>query len=193
MLAHKITTNSLPDLISPTTNSLISQHLHHSQHHFLPMRLSQHQMCAIFSVFTMCQRQILAVIAGTGDNQALDNRNSGENTIGIDVDAPAVTASPSTENNEPSLIARTHGEDSSSDLKRSSNSRGSSNSKGGSKNGDETSSGNKSKEDKAKKEKMAKIQKRAKQIEEDNKRRHEAAKAKGFVYQSYDSNDINEV
>ena len=162
------------------------------------MRLSQRHMCAIFSVFTMCLRQILAALAGTGDNQALDNRNSGKNTIGIDIDAPAVTASPSTENNEPSLIARTHGKDSSSDskggsnLKRSSNSEGGSNSKGGSKNGDETSSGNESKEDKAEKEKEAKIQKRAKQIEEDYKRRHEAAKAKGNVYEVYDSNDMDD-
>ncbi|KIN03174.1 hypothetical protein OIDMADRAFT_27624 [Oidiodendron maius Zn] len=107
----------------------------------------------------MCLRQILATLAGTGDNQALDNCNSSENTIGVDIDTPAVTASPSTENNEPSLITRTHGEDLSSDskgstnLKRGSNSEGGSNSKGGSKNGDETSSGKESKEDKAEKEK----------------------------------------
>ena len=38
----------------------------------------------------MCLRQSLAALAalvGTGGNQALDNRNSGGNTIGIDIDA----------------------------------------------------------------------------------------------------------
>lgn len=143
-------------------------------------------MCAIMNVFTMCQRKIRAVLAGTGDNQAPENRNSGENTIGIDVDAPTMTASSSTENNKPSLIAKPHGEDSSNDSK------GSSNSKDGGKDGDETSSGNESKEAKAQKEKMAKIQKRAKAIEEGNKKRHEAAKAKGNVYQVYDPNEMNE-
>ncbi len=135
----------------------------------------------------MCQRQILAVLAGTVDIQALDNCKSGEKTIGIDVDVLAVTASPSTVNNKSSSIAGTHGED------LSSNSKLSVNSKGGSKSGGESGSGNESKEDKAKKEKMAKIHKRAHQIAEDNKRRSEAAKAEGFVYDLHDSNDINEV
>jgi len=54
----------------------------------------------------MCQRQIFAAPTGTGDDQALANRNTGENTIGIDVGAPAVIANRNTENNEPSVIAR---------------------------------------------------------------------------------------
>ncbi|KIM97236.1 hypothetical protein OIDMADRAFT_20477 [Oidiodendron maius Zn] len=42
------------------------------------MRLCQRLMFAIFSIYTMCQLHILAAPAGTGDNQALDNQNSGE-------------------------------------------------------------------------------------------------------------------
>lgn len=133
----------------------------------------------------MCLRQILAAHASTGDKQTLDNRSIGENTIGIDINAPAVTASPSTENNEPSSIARTPGEDLISDSK------GNSNFKRGSEIRDETSSG-KSREDNAEKEREAKIRKRAKQIEEDYKRRLEAAKAKGNVYEVYNSNDMTD-
>ena len=144
------------------------------------MRPPQCQMCAIFSVFTVFQRQILAGPAGTGNNQALDNRNSGENTIGIDVDARAVIAGPSTENNEPSLITKTYGEDSSSNLKDIS------------RDGGETSSGIESK-DKAEKEKWDKIRKRAKKIAEENRKRDAAARAKGFVYELYDPNDIDVV
>ena len=123
----------------------------------------------------MCQRRIHAALAGTGDNEALDNRNSGENTIGINVDAPAVTVSPSTGNNKPPSIATTRKKYSSSD------------SKGSSRGGEETSSGNESKENKAEKEKekWAKIRKGAKQIQKDNQRRWKAAKAKGNVYEGH--------
>ena len=89
----------------------------------------------------MCLCQILAALACKGDNQALGNRNGGENTIGIDVDAPAVIASPSTENKGPSLVASTQSDDSSSDLKR------------GTQNGGETSSCNQGNNDKAEEEK----------------------------------------
>ncbi|OBT65473.1 hypothetical protein VE03_05017 [Pseudogymnoascus sp. 23342-1-I1] len=82
-------------------------------------------------------RQIIAALTGTSDNQALGNRKSGKNNIEINVNTPAVIANPSTKKNKPTLIARTHGEGSSSD------------SKGGIRNGDETSAGNESKRDKA--------------------------------------------
>jgi hypothetical protein len=135
----------------------------------------------------MCQRQILSAVAGTGDNQALDNRNSGENTIGINVDVPAVIAVRSTENKDPSLVARTHGAGSISDSKGGS-------AKRGSQNGDEPSSDKESEEDKKKKkERAAKIKERAKKIREENEKRWEAAKAKGNGYELYDPNDINEV
>ncbi|KAI9663973.1 MAG: hypothetical protein M1821_007464 [Bathelium mastoideum] len=134
-------------------------------------------MFAIFSVITTCLRQILAVLAGTCDNQPLDNGNSGEKTVRIGVDARAVTASRSTESDKPLLIAGAKGEDSSS------------NSKGGSQNGDEISSSNDS-DKTGKKEKWEKRAKRAKRIQKENKERDEALKAKGLQYQYYDPNEI---
>jgi len=129
----------------------------------------------------MCLCQIFAALTGKGGNQALNNRNSVENNLGINnIDTPAVTATPSTENNKPSLIARTDSEDLSS------------NSKSGNKNG-ETSSDNESNKDKAKekaeKEKWDRIRKSAERIRDENIARHGLG---GSGYACYNSNDMDE-
>ncbi|KFY12773.1 hypothetical protein V492_03669 [Pseudogymnoascus sp. VKM F-4246] len=126
----------------------------------------------------MCLRQILAAFTTTSDNKALNNRNSGKSTIGINVDAQTAAASPSTMNSEPSLIAKTHGDGSRSD------------SKGGNRNGGETSSGTKSKEGRSEEEIWAAIKERSKKNAEDYKKRQKALKAKGVGYAGYFGNDL---
>jgi len=141
----------------------------------------------------MCQRQILAAPAGTDDNQALDNRNSGENPIGIDVNAPAVIASPSIENNEPSLIARAETETAkdSSTISSKGSTKGSTT--GSVQIGGGTSSDGKSTEDKTAKDKKreAFIKARSAKLQKENLERYEALKKKGVPeYQEWDLNDI---
>ncbi|KAI9693401.1 MAG: hypothetical protein M1820_009330 [Bogoriella megaspora] len=152
------------------------------------MRLSQRQLFAIFSVFTMLQNQILAAPAGTGDAQALDKRSSGENTVGVNVDARAVTAGPSTENNEPSLSARTTDENSSSVSKRAKN--GGDDGSSGTTGGETTSSGNDS-DDSKKKAKLKAIKARKRQIIAENEAKEKKLVPKGMKYEQYDPNDIN--
>ena len=161
-------------------------HLYHCQHssYFFPMQLSQHQIYTVFSVFTMCLRQIPAALAGSSgrsNNQALDNRNNGENTIKIHVDAPAVTTRTSTENNEPSLIAKTTGGDSSAS---NITSKGSSNLGGSNKGGKS--------EEEIREEKMEVIRRNSEINAEEAIKRHAAARAKGNEYVHYNSNEIDE-
>jgi hypothetical protein len=70
------------------------------------MQLSQRQIVAVFNAFAICQHQVLGAVIKPGNNQAHDNLSNGENTVGTHVDAPALIARASIENNEPSLVAR---------------------------------------------------------------------------------------
>lgn len=135
------------------------------------------QLSLVFSVFTMCLRETFVALARTYDKRPLNNGDSRENASGIDINAPAVTASPSKENREPSSVSKTYGEDSSSD------------SKGASKTSAETGRGNESQEDKAEQERWAEIMENSRLLEEDNKKRDAVARAKGHVYENYYSND----
>jgi len=125
----------------------------------------------------MCLRETFAAIVRKRDKRPLENGDNGENANGIDINAPAVTASPSKENKEPPSVSETHGEDSSND------------SKSVGKTSAETRKGSESQEEETEEEKWAWIQERARFLEKDNERIFAECKAKGHIIENYYSND----